>query len=225
MGVMAARIERASRRDVHQVGRQAANRGECVALLIKSRDRVEQALGVGMGRLGVQLKGVSLLHDAAGVHHGDPIRHVGHHAEVVSDQDEAHLALLLQVFQKLHDLGLHGHVQGSCRLVGDQHSGIQCDRHGDHDALPHTAGELMRIGLDTLGSPRDLHPLHEPYGLGSRVRFVHSAVLAEHLGDLPTHGKDGVECGQRVLEDHRDLRAADPPPLSSSLIARMFCPQ
>ena len=113
---------------------------------------------------------------------------------------------------KLHDLGLHGHVQGGRRLVGDQHSGIERDRHGDHDALPHTAGELMRIGLDTLGSPRDLHPLHEPYGLGLRVRFVHAAVLAEHLGDLPAHGKDGVECGQRVLEDHRDLRAADPPP-------------
>ncbi len=71
----------------------------------------------------------------------------------------------------------------------------------------------MRIGLDPLGSPRDLHPLHEPYGLGLRVGFVHSAVLAEHLGDLPTYRKDGVECGQRVLEDHRDLRAADPPPL------------
>ncbi len=166
-----------------------------------------------MGRLGVQVKGVSLLHDPAGVHHGDPIRHVGHHAEVVSDQDEAHLALRLQVFQKLHDLGLHGHVQGGGRLVGNQHSGVQCDCHGDHDALPHTAGELMRIGLDTLGSSRDLHPLHELYGLGLRVRFVHSAVLAEHLGDLPTHRKDGVECGQRVLEDHRDLRPTDSPPL------------
>ena len=34
-------------------------------------------------------------------------------------------------------------------------------------------------------------------------------MLAEHLADLPAHGEDGVQCGEGVLEDHRDLLAPD----------------
>ena len=34
-------------------------------------------------------------------------------------------------------------------------------------------------------------------------------MLPEHLGDLPAHREHRVERGERVLEDHRDLRAPD----------------
>ncbi len=32
---------------------------------------------------------------------------------------------------------------------------------------------------------------------------------ADHLDDLPAHPVEGMEAGQRILEDHPDLRAAD----------------
>ena len=41
-------------------------------------------------------------------------------SEIVGDQDQAHPGLLLQVGEKLHDLGLNGDVEGRRRLVGDE---------------------------------------------------------------------------------------------------------
>jgi hypothetical protein len=121
---------------------------------------------------------------------------------------------------RFHDLGLHGDVEGGGRLVGDQHRGVERDGHGDHDALSHPAGELVRVGLDALLGPRDLHPLHEPDGLLLGVGLVHPPVLAEHLPDLPADREHGVERAQGVLEDHGDLGAADLPPLSSERVSR-----
>ena len=43
------------------------------------------------------------------------------------------------------DLRLHGDVESRGRLVGDQHLRIAGERDGDHDALAHPAGELVRI--------------------------------------------------------------------------------
>ena len=52
--------------------------------------------------------------------------------------------LALQVAQQLEHLALHGHVERGRRLVGDQHVGLEGQRHGDHDALAHAAGKLVR---------------------------------------------------------------------------------
>ena len=68
----------------------------------------------------------------------------------------------LQLFQQLEDLRLDGHVERRRRLVGDQHVGIVGERHGDHDALPLAAGELVRIGVD---APLRVRDLHEPQQL------------------------------------------------------------
>ena len=53
----------------------------------------------------------------------------------------------LQVLQQFQDLRLHRHVKRRGGLVGDQQVGIVGKRHGDHDALPLAAGQLMRIIL------------------------------------------------------------------------------
>ena len=53
--------------------------------------------------------------------------------------------LLLQLEQQLHDLRLGGHVERGGGLVGDQQLGPAGERHGDHDALPHAAGQLVRV--------------------------------------------------------------------------------
>ena len=38
---------------------------------------------------------------------------------------------------------------------------------------------------------------------------VHADVDAERLGDLQSDGQDRIERGHRLLEDHRDVAAAD----------------
>ena len=72
------------------------------------------------------------------------LRGLGDHAHVVRDHDERHVTLLLQGHEQVEDLRLDRHVERGRRLVGDEQLGIAGDRHGDHHALVHAAGELVR---------------------------------------------------------------------------------
>ncbi len=99
------------------------------------------------------------LDHAPGIHHGDLVGHFGDHAEVVGDQDDRHAGLLLQVAQQVEDLRLHGDVERRGRLVGDQQVGLAGQRHGDHHALAHAAGHLVRVFVEAAGGGRDAHPV------------------------------------------------------------------
>ena len=55
------------------------------------------------------------------------------------------LMLVLQVLKQVQNLRLDGHVQRGSRLVGDDELGRAGQGHGDHDALAHTAGQLVGI--------------------------------------------------------------------------------
>ena len=54
------------------------------------------------------------------------------------------------------DLGLDDHVERGRRLVRDQELRPQDEREGDHDPLPHAAGELVRVLAEA--RRRDPHP-------------------------------------------------------------------
>ena len=55
----------------------------------------------------------------------------------------------------LEDLALHEHVERGGRLVHDHHLRLEGERHRDHDALAHAAGELVRVGAAAgRGRPR-----------------------------------------------------------------------
>ncbi len=71
----------------------------------------------------------------------------------------------------------------------------------------------MRVVGDPLLGGRDPHPVHQLDGLGEGVLLRHALVHPEDLAELPAHREDRVERRQRVLEDHRDLPAADLPAL------------
>ena len=58
--------------------------------------------------------------------------------------------LLLQLAHQIEDLRLDGDVERGGRLVGDQELGIAGERHRDHHALAHAAGELVRIVVEAL---------------------------------------------------------------------------
>ncbi len=59
--------------------------------------------------------------------------------------------------QQLQDLRLHRHVERGGRLVGDQQFRAAEQRHGDHHALAHAAGEFVRIHVDAALGLGDLH--------------------------------------------------------------------
>jgi hypothetical protein len=98
----------------------------------------------------------------------------------------------------------------SSAVVGDDELRGQRQRHGDHRALPHAAGELVRVVVHPLPGLRDADPgqqLHRPL---VRLLLADRLVVGtDHLGDLPAHLVQRVQAGQRVLEDDGDLRAAD----------------
>src|SRR5437868_3815974 len=122
-------MEGAAGRHVQQVRRQTLDGVELLALLVDPGDRLQQALGVRVRRVAVDVEDGRVLHDPPAVHHRDPVGDVGDHAEVVGAQDQAHGALALQFGEELHDLGLDGHVERGGRLVGDQHLGVERDGH------------------------------------------------------------------------------------------------
>src|SRR3712207_3579722 len=99
------------------------------------------------------------LHDALPIlHHQDVVGDLGHHTEIVGDEHDRGAEVALQVHDQIEDLRLHRHVEGRGRLVGDQQLGVVDEGHRDHRALPHTAGELVRVVVDAPPRVGDAHP-------------------------------------------------------------------
>ncbi len=101
-----------------------------------------------------------LLDEPAGVEHADAVAHLRDHAEVVADEEDGRVELGLEARDEIEHLGLDGRVEARRRLVEDQQLGLLRERHRDHDALLHAAGELMRVAPENARGVGDLH-LHE----------------------------------------------------------------
>ena len=99
-----------------------------------------------------------LLDDLAAVHHGDPVGHLGHHAEVVGDQHHARAGVGLQLAHQVEDLRLDRDVERGRRLVGDEQLGLGGQRHGDHHPLRLAARELVRVRLGPALGRRGCRP-------------------------------------------------------------------
>jgi hypothetical protein len=95
-------------------------------------------------------------------------------------------------------------------LVGDQQQRVARQRHGDHHALAHPAGQLMRVVGETLLRGGDFHQLEQvPCTLHRRVA-IGAEVNLRRLGDLAADRQDGIEARHGLLEDHRDVAPAQP---------------
>lgn len=183
------------------------------ALAVQPWDGVQQSAGVRVGGRPVELVDGGGLDDPAGVHHRDRVGDVRDHAQVMGDQDQPHGQLALELGQQIHHLRLHGDVQRRGRLVRDDQVRAEGQCHRDHDALAHPAGELVRIVAHPLPGRGDADPLHQLHRSATGVLTGHPLVDLEHLPELGADAEDRVQRGQRVLEDHRHLRAADPAPV------------
>ena len=163
---------------------------------------------VAVLRLGEQRLRRRGFNDASGVHDGNAISVTGHNTQVVGDEDDAHLVFVAQLVDEVEDLHLRRHVQGRRGLVRDEDARLAHEGHGDHDALTHAAGELVRVVVDNHLGTRHTNALEDLDGaLESfllREALVHAQRLAHLKADL--HGR--VQRGERILEDHADLGAA-----------------
>ena len=110
--------------------------------------------------------------------------------------------------EEAQDPGLHDHVEGRGRLVGQQQGRPRRERHGDHDALAHAAAELVRIGRRALRASRMPTRLHHLDRARPGRAAAEPVVRADHLGDGLADAQDGIQRRHRILEDHRDARAA-----------------
>ncbi len=145
------------------------------------RQSLEKRLGVGMPRPGEQRLGVGELSDLAGVHDSHPVRAARDHAQVVGDEDDRHAKTQPQVVDELEDLLLDRHVQRGGGLVRDQELRLACQRHRDHHALPHAAGELVRVFLDPLPHSRDPDQVQDLGRAVHRLLLGHVPVQADDL--------------------------------------------
>ena len=94
-------------------------------------------------------------------------------------------------------------------LVGDEELRRTRERHGDHDALAHTARELVWVVVHALFGRGDAHQTHEFDRAVARLLLVHALVLDERLGNLIAAGEHRVERRHGLLENHGDLVAAN----------------
>ena len=102
--------------------------------------------------------GATGLDDLAGVHDVHAVGVARHHAEVVGDDDDRGAELLRQPRHDLEDLRLDRHVERRGRLVGEQELRVAGQRHRDHHALAHAAGELVRVVVEAARPPRECRP-------------------------------------------------------------------
>src|SRR6185436_5978773 len=188
---------------------EARDRVEPPVVLAAPRawDEAQQTHRVRMPRLAQDLGDIAVLDELAGVEHADAVAHLADDAEVVADQERGGVVLLLEVRDEVQHLGLDRRVEARRRLVQDQQLGIGGERHGDHDALLHAAGELVRIpAQDGLGVG-DLDLSERTDRAFARLVAARSA-QREDLTELASHSQRRVERGAGVLVDHRDLVAA-----------------
>jgi hypothetical protein len=130
----------------------------------------------------------ALLDGLAGEHHHHPLGDLGHHPHVVGDEQHRHPDLLLQQLDEIEDLGLDGDVQGGGRLIRDEQRRAAGERHGDHGALAHAAGELMGVLLQLPLGLRDAHQLQhlqrQLAGLAPGLVLVEEDRLLDLVADL-----------------------------------------
>ena len=114
-----------------------------------------------------------------------------------------------QLFQQRDDLGLDRHVERGGRLVGDDQLGLGRQRQRNHHPLAHATRELVRVLVDALLGRRNAGVLQQLHGALAGSLTAQAQMNLNCLGQLPAHGVERVQRGQRVLKDGADAAAAD----------------
>ena len=131
----------------------------------------------------------------------------------MGDEQDTGAELLGDRVDGVEDAALHRHVERRRRLVGDEQPWSAGQPDGDEGALPHPAGELVRVLCRAplgVGDADEVQQLEGPRPGGLAVRDV---VDLEGLGDLVADPHQRVEVRHRVLWHQTDAGTADAPHL------------
>ena len=164
----------------------------------------------GMTRGSDQIGHRRRLDRPARVHHQRAVGELGHHPEVVGDDQHACAGDVARGPQHVEDLRLDRDVERGRRLVADDQVGIVGDRDGDDDALPLAAGQFVRERPGAplrLGDPDQFEQFDgaRPGRPAAQSALVHP----QRLGDLVADGVDGGQRRHRILEHRADDAAPD----------------
>ena len=80
----------------------------------------------------------------------------------------------------------------------------------------------MRIDGDQPLGFRQVHGLHHVEHARPPFALAEFGVDVEHFGDLVADFHDRIECGHRLLEDHRNAVAADAPHLGGRFLQEII---
>ena len=169
---------------------------------------LQKAAGIGMCRCLKDLRFVSEFDDASSVHHSDTICDLRNHGEVVGDKKHSQTKPGAQLGEQVENLGLNGYIEGRRGFVGDEQLRAVDDGHGDHDALAHASGELVRIAAGALAGIGNGNVAHAFDSSTPGFRFGDVVVSEDSFGDLLANAHDRVERGHGLLENHGNARPA-----------------
>ena len=160
---------------------------------------------LGVGEQGVR---IGELDDLADIHHRHPVADLAHDAEVVGDEEIAEAELRLQAHQQVDHLGLHRHVEGGHRLVGNHQSWVYRQRTCDADPLSLATAECVGIAAHVLGAKPD-QPQQLCHPVGALLRVGHTVDQQRFAYDVQQrHSR--VERRERILEHHLHLSPPRP---------------
>src|SRR5438270_13885168 len=111
--------------------------------------------------------------------------------------------------EEIENLRLDGDVERSSWLIGDYQSRLHDQRHRYQHALPHSAGELMRILLRSLFRGGNSCERQRLDGAIPGFSSADAGMDPGDLRDLVSNGENRIERGHRLLEDHRDAVATN----------------
>ena len=135
--------------------------------------------------------------------------------EIMGNEYDRHIVLLLQMLQKVENLGLRSNVKRRRRLVRDEYPGLSAQGHGDHCPLTLPAAELIRVLRHPLGrawDPDAAHPFDRQLVRSGRVDLI---VQPDRFDDLVAKSMYRAERSHGLLENHGDFAAPDRPYLRS----------
>jgi hypothetical protein len=203
-----SRMETATCRRIAEIGYFAADRAQSGDAA--ERDHaLDQPARIRMLRLGEDALDARVLDHLARVHHAHMIGELRDESEIVRDEDHRRAGMAADRANQIDDLRLHRHVERGRRLVEDQKPRPARHGHRDHHALPHAAGELMRIRMQHALRVADAELAKEVRN-ARRERGVagEPRVSGCSLRDLLSRRQQRIEVRHRILKDVADGRAA-----------------
>ena len=161
-----------------------------------------------MARVRENLGGFAGLDDLAILHHNNPIRDAPHDAQIVGDEQQAHIFGLFQLGQQLEDLRLNGDVQRGGRFIRNQQVGPVGKGHGDHHALTLTARQLVGIGVQTAFGVADADLFQQFDDARPHRIAAQTLVQLDGFPQLLFQRVQRVQRRHRLLKDKADVVAA-----------------